>query len=120
MQRQRNQAREDVRWLIMHSGITGAVTRPATTGEDSFYGTHEPQESPVGTIPVELQYLPPKDLTELGADAVASVLPDSGVLEQDFIEIAGTRYRVTEVKPHNFFGTVTHLNLHLERERRDG
>ena len=47
-------------------------------------------------------------------------MPDAGVQEQDFLAIGETRYRVTEVKPHNFFGKVTHLDLHLERERRDG
>jgi len=115
-----NQAQKEVRWLIEQSGVTGKLTRPPASGEGSFFGPHEDSEPIVGDIPLEMQDLPPKDLTEIGADAVACVLPDSGVQEQDFLAISETRYRVTEVKPHNFFGKVTHLELHLERERRDG
>ena len=115
-----NQAQKEVKWLIEQSGVTGKVTRPNVGGEGSFFGPNETAEEEVGTVPIEMQDLPQKDLSELGADAVAHVLPDSGVQEQDFLAIGETRYRVTEVKPHNFFGTLTHLELHLERERRDG
>jgi len=114
------QAAKEVRWLIEQSGLTGTLRRPAAAGEGQFFGSYEASEPVVGDITLEMQDLPPKDLTELGADAVASVLPDAGVLEQDFIVIGETRYRVTAVKPHNFFGTVTHHDLHLTRERRDG
>jgi len=115
-----SQAAKEVRWLIEQSGVTGQVTRPQAAGQGSFYGEAETSEPEVGTVPLEMQDLPPKDLTEIGADAVACVLPDAGVQEQDFLAIGETRYRVTAVKPHNFFGTVTHLDLHLTRERRDG
>jgi hypothetical protein len=115
-----NQAVKEVRWLIEQSGVTGKLSRPTNAGQDSFFGPHEDSEPVVRDIPLEMQDLPPKDLTEIGADAVACALPDAGVQEQDFLAIGETRYRVTAVKPHNFFGTVTHLDLHLTRERRDG
>jgi len=115
-----NQALKEVRWLIEQSGVTGKLTRPHAAGEGSFFGRNETGEVEAATIPLEMQDLPPKDLTEIGADAVACVLPDSGVQEQDFLAIGETRYRVTAVKPHNFFGAVTHLDLHLTRERRNG
>jgi len=115
-----NQAQKEVRWLIEQSGLTGSLSRPQTSGGGTFFGPNEDSELGVGDIPLEMQDLPPKDLTEIGADAVACVLPDAGVQEQDFLAIGETRYRVTAVKPHNFFGTVTHLDLHLTRERRDG
>jgi len=116
----RNQAKREVEWLIRQSGVTGTLSRPVTSGQDSFYGTHEGSEAVQGEVNVEMQDLAPKDLTEIGADAVACALSDSGVQEQDFLIVGETRYRVTEVKPHNFFGVVTHLDLHLTRERRDG
>ena len=116
----RNQAKREVEWLIRQSGVTGTLSRPETSAGDSFYGPHEGSEAVQGEVHVEMQDLAPKDLTEIGADAVACVLPNSGVQEQDFLTIDETRYRVTEVKPHNFFGAVTHLELHLERERRNG
>ena len=115
-----NQAHKEVRWLIEQSGVTGKLRRPQASGGGTFFDPKEESEIAVGDIPLEMQDLPPKDLTEIGADAVACVLPDSGVQEQDLLAIGETRYRVTAVKPHNFFGTVTHLDLHLTRERRDG
>ena len=61
---------------------------------------------------------------------MASVLPGADVREGDWLDVDGmgggdgdgesVRYRVTEVKPQNLFGAVTHVDLHLERERRDG
>ena len=114
------QAVREVKWLIENSGQSGTLTRPVATGGGTFFGPNETSATTIGTVAVEMQNLPPKDLAELGADAVASVLPGSGVLESDFLAISGIRYRVTALKPHNFFGQVTHVDLHLTRERRDG
>ena len=114
------QAVREVRWIILQSGVTGVLSRPTQAGQDSFFGSHETGTTTVGTIPIEMQDLPPKDLTEIGADAVACALPECGVKEQDFLTIGDSRYRVTAIKPHNFFGAVTHLDLHLTRERRHG
>ena len=119
-QGQLNHVQKEVRWIILQSKVTATLLRPEVAGEDSFYGANEENEMEIGTIPIEMQDLPPKDLSEIGADAVASVLHDSDVNEQDFLVIGSTRYRVTEVKPHNFFGVVTHFDLYLARERRDG
>jgi len=115
-----NQAQKEVRWLIEQSGLTAVLTRPQSSSDTKFFGANETSETTIGTIPVEIKDLPPKDLTEIGADAVAHVLADSGVQEQDFLAIDGVRYRTTTIKPHNFFGTVSHLELHLTLERRDG
>jgi hypothetical protein len=117
--RQRRQAAGDVAWMIRQSGQTATIFRPQVAGEDSFFGPREASEIEIGSIPVEVKDLAPKDLDEIGADAVASVLPDSGVLEQDFLRIGATRYRVTEVKSQNLFGKITHLDLHLELEKRE-
>ena len=119
IERQRRQARKDVEWMIRKSGLTATVTKPTVSGEDSFYGPHESSETIIGNVPIEIRDLPPEDLSEIGADAVASVLPDSGVAEQDMLEVEGVRYRVTQTKPQNLFGAVTHLDLHLELEKRD-
>jgi len=105
--------------MIRKSGLTATVTRPVKGGEGSFFGPHATSETVVGSIPIEMKDLQPKDLAEIGADAVASVLPDSGIEEQDFVEVQGIRYRATNVKPQNLFGEVTHLYLHLELEKRE-
>ena len=118
-ERQRRQTAEDVAWMIRQSGQTATIFRPQVMGADSFFGPREAAETEIGSIPVEVKDLSPKDLAEIGADAVASVLPDSGVQEQDFLKIGATRYRVTEVKPQNLFGQITHLDLHLELEKRE-
>ena len=120
MNRQTAQAARDVAWLIQQAETLARVTRPQAAGAGSFYGKHEVDEALVGEVPIEMRDLEPKDLAELGADAVAAVLPDAGVAESDFVEIDGVRYRVSALKPQRFFGTVTHVDLHLVRERRHG
>ena len=117
--RRRRQMLGDVAWMIRRSGQQATILRPRIAGEGSFFGSHESHEEGIAEIPVEMKVLPPKDLAEIGADAAASVLPDSGVLESDILEIDGIRYRVTEVKPQNVFGALTHLDLHLELEKRE-
>lgn len=112
------QAVREVAWLIAQSGVTAIVTRQPIAGQGSFYGPHETAETSVGTIPVEMKDMPSKDLTEIGSDAVACVCPDSGLQEQDFLAIAGVRYRATAIKPFNFFGQITHMEVQLTRERR--
>ena len=118
MTRQTEQAARDVAWLIRQAGTVARVTRPEQAEAGSFYGSHEASETPVGEVPIEMRDLPPKDLAELGADAVAAVLPDASIEENDFVQVDGVRYRISEVKPQRFFGTVTHVDLHLVRERR--
>ena len=119
IERQRQQAKRDVEWMIRKSGLTATVTRPSIASEGSFFGSHAASETVVASIPIEIKDLPPKDLAEIGADAVASVLPDCGIEEQDFVEVQDIRYRATNVKPQNLFGEVTHLDLHLELEKRE-
>ena len=119
LQRQQRQMGQDVAWLIRQSGQTAILLHPQVAGTDSFYGPHDAAETEVGVVPIEMTMLSPKDLAEIGADAVASVLPESGVQEQDMLDIGGTRYRVTEVMPYTCFGVVTHCDLHLEREHRE-
>lgn len=112
------QAVREVAWLIAQSGVTAVVTRKSVAGQESFFGPHQTSETPIGIIPVEMKDMPAKDLTEIGSDAVACVCPDSGVQEQDFLTIAGIRYRATALKPFNFFGQITHIEVQLTRERR--
>ena len=119
IERQRQQAKRDVEWMIRKSGLTAQVTRRAIVGEGTFFGPHVGSETVVNSIPIEMKDLPPKDLSEIGADAVASVLPDCGIEEQDFVDVKGIRYRVTEIKEQNLFGEITHLDLHLELEKRE-
>ena len=120
LSRQTRQAAGDVAWLIRQADTTAHVTRPTPAGAGTFFGPHEAGETVVGDVPIEMNDLQPKDLAELGCDAVASVLPDAGVVENDFVAVSGLRYRVSEVKPQNLFGTVTHFDLHLVMERRHG
>jgi hypothetical protein len=119
VEKQTAQAMRDVAQMIRLSGQTARLFRPGTAGTGSFYGPHETTETEVAVIPIEMKALSPQDLAEIGSDAVASALPDCGIKEQDFLRIDSTRYRVTEVKPQNLFGAITHLDLHLELEKRE-
>ena len=122
--RQRAQAKRDVAWLVQLSGVNATVVRPGSVGRGSFFGRRDSNETTLGPIPLGIRSLPPETLAEIGADAVASVLPGADVREGDWLDVEGenssVRYRVTEVNPQNLFGAVTHVDLHLERERRDG
>ena len=119
VEKQTAQAMRDVARMIRLSGQTAKLIRPGMVGEGSFYGPRETTETDVAVIPIEMKALSPQDLVEIGSDAVASALPDCGVKEQDFLRIDSARYRVTEVKPQNLFGTMTHIDLHLELEKRE-
>ena len=128
--RQREQARRDVEWLVKLSGAVATVVRPGSVGAGSFFGRRDVSSNTLGSIPIGIRSLPPETLAEIGADAAASVLPGADVREGDWLDVDGVgggdgdganvRYRVTEVRPQNLFGAVTHVDLHLERERRDG
>ena len=122
--RQRAQAKRDVAWLVELSGVHATVVRPGSVGGGSFFGRRDSNETTLDPIPIGIRSLPPETLAEIGADAVASVLPGADVREGDWLDVDGenssVRYRVTEVNPQNLFGAVTHVDLHLERERRDG
>jgi|GEM_PF-3209582 len=119
LDRQIERARRDVARLIRLSRVEARLLRPQEEGDDSFFGAHESGEVEIVRIPIEMKSLSATDLAELGADAVASALPDSGVQEQDFLEVEGERYRVSDIRKHNLFGVVTHLELHLEHEKRE-
>ena len=128
--RQRAQAKRDMEWLVKLSGVLATVVRPGSVGAGSFFGRRDSNVTTLGPIPMGIRSLPPETLAEIGADAVASVLPGADVREGDWLDVDGVgggdgdgesvRYRVTEVRPQNLFGALTHVDLHLERERRDG
>ena len=106
----------DVAELIRASGETAEILRPAITSTDDFAGPHAPSEESLGTVPIEFQQLSPDDLKQIGADGQCSMLPDADVKENDILIFEGIRYTVSDVKPVNCFGAVSHLVVKLERE----
>ncbi len=112
------QALREVTWLIQTSNVSAVVTRPGVTGSGTFDGPIESTISTIGTIPIEMNTKVNSDLTEIGADASASVLPSCGVLENDWVTVSGTRYKVTNIQPQNFFGVITHWVLILTKDQK--
>jgi len=106
----------DTAGLIRASGETAEILRPSVSGSDGFAGPHETAEVSLGTAPIEFRQLSPEELKQVGADGVGSLLPDADIAEGDIVVYGGDRYRVTDVKPENCFGAVTHLAIRLERE----
>ena len=106
----------DTAELIRASGETAEILRPSVSGSGDFAGPHEPSEESLGTVAIEFKQLSPEELKQIGADGVCSMLPASDVREGDILVYNGDRYRVTDVKPENCFGAVTHLTVKLERE----
>ena len=106
----------DVAELIRATGETAEILRPVITSDDVFAGPHSPNEESHGNLPIEFQQLSPDDLKQLGADGLCSMLPDADVKERDVLVFEETRYTVSDVKPVNCFGAVSHLVVKLERE----
>ena len=106
---------EDVGALIEAFSEIAELIRPVVSGAGSFTGSYEPEESPLGVIPLEFKQLSPEELKQLGADGVCSLLPDADIQEGDILVYQDARYRVTDVKRENCFGAVTHLTVKLER-----
>ena len=117
---EKTQAASDIRKMIEAGGQTARILRPVKAGLDSFFGAHEAAEVEIAAFaPCELQDLPPEEVQQTGHDAALQLLPDADIAEGDFVEVAGIRYRVTDIAPQNLFGVVTHLELRLEREYKD-
>lgn len=103
--------------LIEKSLYTAKITRASMS--ESYYGPVEGTETVIAAAaPVDLKFADEKSISETGLSAYASFKHDSGVAENDKVEINGKRYRITAVKPKEFFGAVTHLECHLELERK--
>ena len=106
----------DTAELIRASGETADLLRPRVAGAGGFAGPHEPNEESLGSVPIEFQQLSPDELKQVGADGMCSMLPETDVSEGDILVYDEVRYRVTNVKPVNCFGAVSHLIVKLERE----
>ncbi len=108
----------DVADLIRMSGQTAEIRRSESVATGGFAGPGESVESVVGTVLIEFQQLTPEELKQIGADGVCSMLPDADVCEGDVALFGAVRFVVTDVRPENCFGAVTHLTVRLEREYR--
>jgi len=106
----------DVAELIRASGETAELLRQTVSGAGEFAGPHAPSEVSLGIVPLEFQQLSPEELKQIGADGLCSMLPDSGVVEGDILVFNEVRYCVSDVKPVNCFGVISHLVVKLERE----
>ena len=106
----------DVAELVHGEGTTCRIIRPDVAGQDDFYGPHEPSEQVIHeALPVEFHFGSPQDLEQEGVDATADVEFEPDVVEGDFLEFEGVRYRVTDVEPRTVFGAKSHKRLILER-----
>ena len=111
----RTKMSEDVGALIEEFSETAELIRPTVSGAGSFAGAYEPAELSLGIIAIEFKQLSPEELKQIGADGVCSMLPDADIQEGDILIYQDNRYRVTDVKRENCFGSQTHLSVKLER-----
>jgi hypothetical protein len=102
--------------LIRISGEIAEILRPSVAGAGDFAGPHEPAEESLGSVPIEFKQLSPDELKQVGADGMCSMLPDADVSEGDILVFQNVRYRVSDIKPMNCFGVVSHRVVKLERE----
>jgi len=106
----------DVENVIVSFGKSMKVFRSNSMNTGSFAGGHKANETIVGVYPIEQKLLSPKSLTEIGADLVIVCGNETDISEGDRIEIASKNYIVSHINPQNAFGTVTHLEVNLEKD----
>jgi len=102
--------------LIRISGEIAEILRPSVVGAGDFAGPHEQDEESLGSVPIELKQLSPDELKQVGADGMCSMLPETDVAEGDILIYNEVRYCVSDIKPMNCFGAVSHLVVKLEWE----
>lgn len=116
---EKKRVKRDIRNLIELSGQTGQLRRPQVTGAGSFDGPVESGEQViVEAFPLEWRPHSPDDLKQLGHSGMIHVLRELDVQEKDIVEFDGHRYRVTDVRPIDLFGTAVYQVAQLEREYR--
>jgi len=102
--------------LIRMSDEIAEILRPSVVGAGEFAGPHESSEESLGSMPIEFKQLSPDELKQIGADGMCSMLPDADVTEGDLLVFHEVRFRISDIKPMNCFGVVSHLIVKLERE----
>ena len=118
--REKRVIERDMNDLVKAEATTCKVTRPAVAGTGEFYGPREGAETVVAeALPVEFHYGRPDNLEQEGADATADVEFGADVKEGDFLELAGVRYRVTDIERHPLYGARAYKTLVLEREYKE-
>lgn len=119
LEHERRLSQDDIRSLIEASGSSGRLLRPTQSGAGSFDGPVESGESvAVEAFPLEWRPLSPDDLKQWGHSGIAHVLPELDVSDGDIVEFNDHRYRVTDVRPIDLFGTPVYQVVQLEREYR--
>lgn len=106
----------DVENVIVSFGKSMTVFRSVKVNEGSFAGGHKANETIVGKYPIEQKLLSPKSLTEIGVDLVVICGGEPDIAEGDRVEIESKSYIASHINPQNAFGTVTHLEVNLERD----
>jgi hypothetical protein len=107
---ERAEAVADVARLIISSDQTARILR-MVSGEQ-LYGADDAEYAQVSVIPLELNEIPTLELSGV-INALASVLPDADIRNEDRLATDRETYRIQSVEEKHFFGIVTHKNLQL-------
>lgn len=116
---EKTRVQKDLRELIELSGQAGKLFRPVVAEVGSFDGPVEADEAiVVESFPLEWRPHSPDDLKQIGTSGMIHVLPELDIREQDMVEFENHRYRVTDVRPIDLFGTAVYQVVQIEREYR--
>ena len=116
----REKVKADVQTIIEASGEKAKILRPVYIGRDTFAGKRKKEIHDIGEFPIEVVHLSAEDIQITGHDLFMHFLPDVDIREGDIVDHHVINYRVTDIVPHNFFGTLTHQEAHLKRDEREG
>jgi len=110
----------DMEHLLSSFGKAMTVFRSVGVNQGSFSGSILTSEVLVNQAAIEEKMLSPKSLTDGGADRMVCCGGQTDIREGDRVEIEGISFLVSHINPQNVFGVVTHLEVMLEQDRRNG
>ena len=59
----------------------------------------------------------PSDLLQVDHDLMVTLPPDTAIVDTDRLELSGVMFEVVDIQRINLFGTVTHLEVAVKKER---
>lgn len=108
----------DVRALIESTGETAQLFAATHTPSGSFAGD---KPTPLDVMGIQVAVLAqdkqPADLLQVDHDYVLSLLSEVTVSEGDELTFRGARFVVVDIQVLNLFGTVTHRNVAVKKQR---
>ncbi len=112
------QAVADVAALIQSTGEMVKILKVTPQSEGGFAGKAlADQTVSAANVPALLMDKQPSDLLQVDHDYMVSLLPGTEVVDTYLLQFRGATFEVVDIKQINLFGTVTHLEVAVKKQR---